>query len=233
MVSNKYGHRILDLLILLLIVGMIIVGWTFGGEAMTAVDLVHEETKPPENVLSSNVLSSDVISVGLATSLIMPPPPGSKGNTTAPKAGAGPQLEWRWPRSSAQQARLYAFLQQCAVLELAVMQNGQVRRLNETAISLPMSTLVRVVEGPLSPSEQLQFQRSGLQGVPVRLFADAFDQKVVHQLQNLVGENFDSANNLTGIYSFLVGNWYLTGLEIDGKPIPGSVRLDRVCVHSL
>lgn len=228
MVSNQYGRRVLDGLILLLMLSMVILVVSFRHATMTESDSLVEETKTPQPVSPI-----DVLSLGLATSLILPPPPGSSGGAAAQTPGTGPQVVWHWPRSPAQRATLYDFLQQCAVLELAAMQNGQVRRLDSAAQSLPMSTLVRVVEGPLTPSEQSQFRRSGLQGVPVRLFADAFDQKLVRQLQNLLGENFDNAKNLTGIYSLLAGHWYLTGLEIDGKPTPGSIRLDRVCVHSL
>ncbi|MBA55686.1 MAG: hypothetical protein CMK89_14620 [Pseudomonadales bacterium] len=228
MVNSRNARRVLDGLILVLLLCMVYVSWSLRSVVMAEAETASRETQE-----EGAVSSLDVTAIGVAASLIPPPPPGKSGEAAAPATGTGPQMEWRWPPSRSERADLYAFLQQCAVLELAVMQNGQIRRLSGTASAVPLSTLVRLVEGPLTPSELSKIRHSGIPGVPVRLFAEAFDQKVVRQLQNLLGESFYKANSLTGRYSLSAGHWFLTGFNVDGKPSPGSIRLDRVCVHSL
>lgn len=240
MASNRrYRLHALDGLILLLLLGLVYFGVSLRLQRPTAQQSEvqqsnAQETEQLQDVSSSSQAAQPVTLNLQPIALPLPPPPAGQTLSDNPATqGAGPSVVWRWPAAMSARADLYGYLRQCAHIELGVMLKGRVRRLSASVTEVPMSSLVRVVQGPLTPSEQLQFQHRGLRGEPVRLFAEAFDQKVVRQLQNIIGGSFDSAKSLTGNYQFIGGYWYLTKFKQDERAIPGAIKLDEVCVHLL
>lgn len=173
-----------------------------------------------------------------------PPPPPATAAPSAPvmaaedgrallrllEHGRGPQISIDWP-GGAEQARLAAQLARCHGMRVALLDEaGRLWRADDPAgqswqANLDrLSGFLRVGAGDADAARRIR-ARHGVSGQPVRLFPRAVDAHLLASLRQAVGAGYAAAGRIGLRYRLDTGRVVLDGIRVDGRPVPGVIRL--------
>lgn len=150
---------------------------------------------------------------------------------------AGPQIRLIWPDDAAKSAELYRHLSTCFGMISAVMTvDGKLFRENGAA-GRPwaldtdrFSGFIRAAEGALPSGERrivsnIRARHRVGAGAIVRVFPRWVDAGLLTGMQAIAGPAFRKAKRIDARYVGGPNGLYITGVEIDGTPAGGRIRL--------
>jgi hypothetical protein len=151
--------------------------------------------------------------------------------------GKGPSIQIAWPDGSVAVAKLYDHLSSCLGMKTVLLNNqGMVFDAQSGPLGKPVnldrySGFVREILGVQPAAElalirtlrQLYRGRSGL--TVVRLFPRDQDARLLTGLSQLIGVDYLSAHTIQAQYKFNGKSLYAASVRVNGRPIPGEIRL--------
>lgn len=150
------------------------------------------------------------------------------------EAGDGPSLELGWPVSAGERRRVADHLTRCAGLTVALLARDRLWRLGDppgrawVPDPVRLSGILRRADGVgLVTVERIRVHHGLTGGVPVALVARGFDSRLLDGLAR-VAPGGRLTGHVRARYGLRGGDLVLSALEVDGRPVPGVVRLARI-----
>jgi hypothetical protein len=144
--------------------------------------------------------------------------------------GRGPQISIDWP-GGGEARRLAERLAQCHGMRVALLDGeGRLWRAADPAgqpwqINLDrFSGFLRVGAGDGGEAARIR-RRHGVAGQPVRLFPRAVDAHLLASLRQAMGGGYGTARRIGLRYRIDSGRVVLDAIRVDGRPLPGRIRL--------
>ena len=155
--------------------------------------------------------------------------------------GSGPAIEIAWPEDRRQREYLYRLFEGCLDMRVAYMTREGALYVSSGPMGRPWapnvdrySGFLRQPSGPATAKEAQAMGEIGRhhgrlpEGAPVRLFSRRADALLIGGLSGIVGDAYTGAKVIAARYDLNRGGLAVTGVRVDGKPIPGRVDLSSL-----
>lgn len=151
--------------------------------------------------------------------------------------GKGPSIEIAWPQSADNRQRLYSVLTRCYGMQAAVLHHSKAlfSADDPPGVSWKLnidrfSGFLRSPQGADITAERDLFRniarRHNLNDwTPVRVFPRTVDAVLLGGLEQLVGNQYGSAERIQAYYSLTPSGLTLQNIRVDGRSINGAVEL--------
>ncbi len=155
--------------------------------------------------------------------------------------GSGPTIELAWPATARQREKLFALLEGCYGMQVALMDGtdrlfiAHGRRTVPWALNLDrFSGFIREPAGAIGrqerrAAEQIRAHHGGLRNaVPVRVFRRDVDARLLGGLRRLVGGSYPRVQVIRARYRTGGRQLVVENIVADGRAIPGRLELPPV-----